>query len=426
MTRVLTIFALVAAWLSLTISTHSAEASVARYTLPFFATHSKTQGFHAGHAGNDYQLGNFATGGDAILAARTSVSGGTAAKFQAGPGGYGHYLEVSHGSDHGQSLLTLYAHLASAGSSGATVQRGQTIGAEGNSGGPWCQQEPCSNPANWSSPYHLHFETHVNGVPVDPESQWSTSTPSHYQGTDTAGVFRDSDHNWYISNNHMGTTHAHFAYGQSGDLPVAGAWAGGHPEGIGVSDGIGNVRCRGAYPCADKNWKLRYNAGGGSPQLEFAYGQTGDTPIVGDWNGDGVVTPGITRTENGQLKWHLSNSTTGANPFIVTFGSAGDKPVVGDWDGDGDDELGVYRGNTFKLHNCVCGGSAYYADFSFGQSGDTPLAADWDGDNVDTVGVRRGNTWYLKNTPFEGGGHDVTYGFGTASDKPTAGDWDAQ
>jgi hypothetical protein len=27
----------------------------------------------------------------------------------------------------------------------------------------------------------------------------------------------------------------------------------------------------------------------------------------------------------------------------VTFGQAGDIPVVGDWDGDGTDEIGLYR-----------------------------------------------------------------------------------
>lgn len=57
--------------------------------------------------------------------------------------------------DHGGALATLYAHLSSVNAgSGASVRRGQTVGAVGCSG-------YCTGP-------HLHFETRVNGDPVDP------------------------------------------------------------------------------------------------------------------------------------------------------------------------------------------------------------------------------------------------------------------
>jgi murein DD-endopeptidase MepM/ murein hydrolase activator NlpD len=66
-------------------------------------------------------------------------------------GGYGNYTCVQHTG----SLSTCYAHQSSfATSNGANVSQGQVIGYSGNTG-------------NSTGP-HLHFETRINGTPVDP------------------------------------------------------------------------------------------------------------------------------------------------------------------------------------------------------------------------------------------------------------------
>jgi murein DD-endopeptidase MepM/ murein hydrolase activator NlpD len=65
--------------------------------------------------------------------------------------GYGNYVCIQHNS----SLSTCYAHLSSyATSSGAAASQGQVIGYVGCTG--HCFGD------------HLHFETRVNGSPVDP------------------------------------------------------------------------------------------------------------------------------------------------------------------------------------------------------------------------------------------------------------------
>ena len=65
--------------------------------------------------------------------------------------GYGNVVII----DHGGALATLYAHMSSLSvRQGQTVTRGQTVGAIGCTG-------LCTGP-------HLHFETRIGGVPVQP------------------------------------------------------------------------------------------------------------------------------------------------------------------------------------------------------------------------------------------------------------------
>ena len=99
-------------------------------------------GYRRMHAGID--IG--APTGQAIVA----VLGGTV--VTAGPmGTYGNLVVV----DHGDGLSTAYAHQSRvAVSTGARVSRGQVVGYVGSTGA--------------STGPHLHFETRVNGEPVDP------------------------------------------------------------------------------------------------------------------------------------------------------------------------------------------------------------------------------------------------------------------
>ena len=94
------------------------------------------------HAGIDLPV----TEGTPLRAAaggRVAIAGWT--------GGYGNYTCIQHTG----GLSTCYAHQSRLGTSvGASVRQGQVIGYSGNTG-------------NSTGP-HLHFETRINGSPVDP------------------------------------------------------------------------------------------------------------------------------------------------------------------------------------------------------------------------------------------------------------------
>ena len=105
-----------------------------------------------------------------------------------------------------------------------------------------------------------------------------------------------------------------------------------------------------SYPAVIRNgvWYLRdSNTSAPGTVTSFAYGAPTDTPVFGDWNGDGVETPGLVRVTGGSLTWYLRNTNSaGAPDIIFTWGAATDKPLVGDWDGNGTDTPGLLRGTT--------------------------------------------------------------------------------
>ena len=154
--------------------------------------------------------------------------------------------------------------------------------------------------------------------------------------------------------------------------------------------------------------------------FQFGYGEAGDVPVIGDWDGDGTQTQGVFRAG----RWMLTN-TLGSGPggYERIYGQPGDQPIVGDWDGDGIQTVGVRRGDEFLLSNSNLSPSIAY-QFLLGDPGDIPVAGDWDGDGVDSIGVHRAGTWYLRNGN-SGGPPDITVTFGSGGDLPVVGDWNS-
>jgi hypothetical protein len=171
-------------------------------------------------------------------------------------------------------------------------------------------------------------------------------------------------------------------------------------------------------------WLLRESMSSGPATHTFVFGRSGDFPVMGDWNGDGVKTIGIVRGRT----WFLRN-TNSAGPADITFNYGGpdDFPVVGDWDGDGDDTPGVVRCAdatcsvpVWLLRNFNSGGGTSKV-VRFGVDG-FPVAADWDNDGDDSLGVvDEALVWgYTKQF---GAKPDALFAFGAKNDQPVVGTW---
>jgi len=98
---------------------------------------------------------------------------------------------------------------------------------------------------------------------------------------------------------------------------------------------------------------------------------------------------------------HLGDGAAGlgAADYYFDFGNRGDTPFAGDFDGDGIDEVALHRASTgFVYLRYTLDTGIADQEFFYGIPRDVPIAGDWDGDGVDTVAVFRpkdGN-WYLK------------------------------
>lgn len=174
-------------------------------------------------------------------------------------------------------------------------------------------------------------------------------------------------------------------------------------------------------------WSLRDSLSAGGSDSSFEYGLPGDVPVMGDWTGSGIETPGVVRgvrhspSGDGTLTWYLRQVPgTGRPDAVVEFGGLGDVPVVGDWNGDGTTTIGVVRGNRWLLRNSNTAGPADL-DFRYGDPADVPVVGDWNADRVDSPGVVRGGQWRLRNS-VSAGPPDVQLEF-SGSGIPIAGDW---
>jgi hypothetical protein len=172
-------------------------------------------------------------------------------------------------------------------------------------------------------------------------------------------------------------------------------------------------------------WYLKNsNTAGGSSDIAFRYGTNGDVPVPGDWNNDGIDTPGIVHGGN---VWHIRNSnTSGSGEASFTYGNpTGMKPFVGDWNSDGTDTPGMFAGGNWYLRNSNSSG---VSDISFqygtGTTNPAPITGDWNGNGSDTPGIRVAQNWYLRNSNTSGVS-EISFGYGNQTGHiPLKGDWD--
>ncbi len=232
--------------------------------------------------------------------------------------------------------------------------------------------------------------------------------------------------------------------GGPGEVPLVGNWDGRNGD---QTDEIGLYI---ESPTDGDHWVLALLRGDGSVSSRWRPdfgGGPGEQPIVGDWNGDGATDIGlyIANPTDGN-EWVLATLDENGGVARVTRpnfgGGPGETPLVGDWDGNGITDIGLYiasptDGTHWVLATLAEDGSVTDVrrpDFG-GGPGEIPLVGNWDGrdgDRTDEIGLyipspADGHVWVLATLSSDG--ENVTIkrpDFGGGSDEiPLVGNWDA-
>ena len=168
----------------------------------------------------------------------------------------------------------------------------------------------------------------------------------------------------------------------------------------------------------------------------FGIGLTGAIPVVGDWNGDGATKIGVYMDGIWYLDVNRSWAWDGEptdRMGVFGIGLTGEVPVVGDWNGNGITKIGVYMDGIWYLdlnNNWQWDGEPtdQMGIFGIGLEGEVPVVGDWNGDGISEIGVYMDGLWYLdKNRSWQWDGEPAdqygVFGIGLTDVVPVPGKW---
>jgi hypothetical protein len=163
-----------------------------------------------------------------------------------------------------------------------------------------------------------------------------------------------------------------------------------------------------------------------APPPGVHFGTVGDIPVPGHYLPDSIKSDfAVWRPSSGE--WWVMNSTTLAWGMRQKLGGPGDTPVPGDYDGDGRTDFAVWHPATTTL-TVVSSGTGIWTTHQLGnpvdQAGDVPVPGDYDGDGRTDFALWRpaSGSWLVVNSST----HTLTtrqWGSGSAGDIPVPGDY---
>jgi hypothetical protein len=240
----------------------------------------------------------------------------------------------------------------------------------------------------------------------------SIASPSA-DASDSFGLVDPATGEWHLYDAEMDATS--FFFGNPGDYPFMGDWD---------CDGVDTP---GLYRQSDGYVYLRNANDRGIADVSFFFGDPGDVPVAGDFNANGCDTVSIYRRSEARFfvvnELGTDGGGLGAADYSFVFGNVGDKPFIGDFNGNGQDTIGLHRESTGLVYyrNTNTKGIADH-QFIFGDPGDRLIAGNWNNDGIDSPGVfRPSNTAiYLRHENSQGNA-DESWTVGRASWRPVSG-----
>lgn len=229
---------------------------------------------------------------------------------------------------------------------------------------------------------------------------------TYYDNAADITIFRPSDGTWWIRNSHIPSQIRAVHFGMAGDTPVQGDYDGDGTTDLAVARDTANGKIWYIANSIDQSYTI------------LQWGLTGDKPVTGDYDGDGRVDVAVFRPSNGT--WYIRKSTDGT-VIVKQFGLATDIPVMGDFKGTprGTD-IAVFRpsNGTWYILN-----GDHTIFIPFGMEGDIPVVSDYEKDDYADVAVYRPSTgqWYVRRS--RDGQVRVTH-WGLNGDIPMTGDYD--
>jgi uncharacterized delta-60 repeat protein len=237
--------------------------------------------------------------------------------------------------------------------------------------------------ATWWIQYSTAVDPSQNG-PTGFGIAGDVVTPGHYvfnerpsvgklrATTSSIATYRPSTLTWYVSTPTGTNT---YAVGAAGETPIAGDY-----DGDGVDD---------LATFQNGNWRIVQSSDG--TQLNVGWGTNGDLPVPGDYDYDGSTDIAVFRPSTGT--WYVWLSSTGAT-VAQQFGLGSDRVVPGDYDGDGRTDFAVYRpaNGTWYVRNSHDGS---FQAAQFGIATDRSVPGDYDGDGRTDLAVFRDGVWYI-------------------------------
>lgn len=202
-------------------------------------------------------------------------------------------------------------------------------------------------------------------------------------------VFRQSNGIFYIIKSSDNTVQT-IRFGQSGDKILIADY---------TADGKDDVAITRTSLNSGTPIQFWYFASSGpfaGRQVEVDWGITGDTPVSGDYNGDGKADFTVERGVSGQAVFFTRLGSDGAaspGPDRQTaFGLSTDTFVPGDYDGDGKTDIAVTRNqaNQFVWYYIPSTTGGPYQQQAWGTpSTDVQVQGDYDGDGRTDFAVWR-------------------------------------